>query len=89
MALILKKFKENLGNELPDDLSIIILIENINIDIILCDIDSIINYGSTFDEYLKKAKFNNDDINKIKIWFKGCLSEEEIYLEGYEPLCEG
>ena len=32
LAQILKRFKENLGNELPDDLLIIILIENINID---------------------------------------------------------
>ena len=87
MAQILKKFKENLGNVLPDDLLIIILIEDVKMKLILCDLDSIINYGPSFDEYLKREKFNKDDMNKIKFWFKGCLAEED-FLEMYEPLCE-
>ena len=87
MAQILKKFKENLGNVLPDDLLIIIIIENADMELILCDLDSIINYGPSFDEYLKRGKFNREDINKIKIWFKGCLAEKD-FLEMYEPLCD-
>ena len=87
MVQILKKFKENLGNKFPDDLLIVFLMENVNMDLVLCDLDSIINYGDNFDEYLKKEKFSKEEIYKIKFWYKGCLAEED-FIENYEPLCD-
>ena len=87
MAQILKKFKDNLGNKFPDDLLIILLIENVKIDLVLCDLDSIINYGTNFDKYLQKERFKKEEIYQIKFWFKGCLAEED-YIMNYEPLCD-
>jgi len=40
-----------------------------------------------FSYNLKDEGFLKDEIDKIKFWFKGCLSEER-YLEQYEPLCD-
>ena len=87
LSKILVKLKENLGDELPDDFMIVLIIENIDINLVLCDDDSILNYNKVFSYNLKDEGFLKDEIDKIKFWFKGCLSEER-YLEQYEPLCD-
>ena len=87
MAQIFSKFKKNLGNLLPDDFLVVLLMENVDMNLVLCDTDSIINYGYTFDNYLKEEGFNKEDLNKIKYWFKGCLADED-YLGDFLPLCD-
>ena len=88
MAQILKKFKANLGNKLPDDLLIILVIENAEIKLVLCNEDSIINYGDVFTDYLIEEDFSYDEIDKIKLWFNGCLRDDEYDLSYSEPLCD-
>ena len=90
MAQILKKFKANLGNKLPDDLLIIMVLEGVEgiaMELALCNKDSIINYGNVFTDHLIDAGFSYNEIDKIKLWFKGCLKDDEDELSNSEPLC--
>ena len=82
-AEILYKLKSNLGGIFPDDLLIVIILENINMDLAMCDKGSQLNFGKPFTQLLQGKGFTNDDIYKIKIWLKGFIDGEEKF-----PICD-
>ena len=73
---ILSKLKNNLGGVFPDDFFAVIILENIRMEIIMCDDESGLNFGYPFIDLLEDAGFEDNDIYKIKIWIKGWMEGE-------------
>ena len=87
MAKILGYTKEYLGNKLPSDFLIILIIEGLSVDIAMCDEgETILDFGNYFIKFLKNEGFKDYEILQIKFWFKGCLAYDE-FLENYTPSC--
>ena len=82
LTAILSKLKSNLGGKFPDDFFAVIIIENIEMSIVMCEEDSGLNYGKHFTNLLREAGFVDDEIYKIKIWLKGWMKGEENF-----PIC--
>ena len=80
---ILSKLKANLGGVFPDDFFIVIILENIDMDIVMCDEESGLNFGTYFTQLLNEAGFVEDEIYKIKIWLKGWMEGESNF-----PICD-
>ena len=82
---IFLKLKDNIGGSLPDDFIAILIPENIDIEEKLCnDEENNFNYGIPFTNKLSNDGFSEDDILKIKFFFKGFLFEDIKFL----PLCD-
>mmetsp|Transcript_109946 Transcript_109946/g.319976 ORF Transcript_109946/g.319976 Transcript_109946/m.319976 type:complete len:354 (-) Transcript_109946:708-1769(-) len=75
---IFTKLRRNMGGSLPDDfvawLEVLLGGEK---DLLMCDPDSGYNYGSYLEDGLAAAGFDQDDINKIKIWNSGYPKEPD------------
>ena len=82
---IFLKLKVNLGGEFPNDFFAILIPENIDIDMSIC-MDDDFNIGKPFTQKLKTAGFSDNDIKKIKLWFKGFHFYEETPLK-FLPIC--
>ena len=86
-ARIFKYVKEYLGNRLPIDFFAIIMLENADPEMIICDGEGTLDFGVTFTNLLKDEGFKDSEILQIKFWFKGCLASEDE-LGKYEPSCD-
>ena len=64
------------------------ILEGETMKLVLCKEESIINYGDVFTDHLIDAGFSYNEIEKIKLWFKGCLKDDEDELSNSEPLCD-
>lgn len=87
LAKILRYTKEYLGNKLPLDFLVILIIESLKPEIAMCNEDqSMLDFSGYFVDLLKKEGFKDSEILQIKYWFKGCLAYED-YLPNYAPTC--
>ena len=86
-AKIFRYTKEYLGNKLPLDFLAIILVENADMDTVLCSEDeNLIHFGAPFTALLKSEGFKDSEIQQIKLWFKGNLAYED-YMSKYDASC--
>ena len=87
-AKIFKQVKEYLGGKLPVDFMAIIILENAQIDTILCNEEGILDFGTVFTQILIDEGFKDSEILQIKLWFKGILTENELkYMLDYDVSC--
>ena len=87
LAKILGYTKEYLGNKLPSDFFIILIIEGLSVDIAMCDEgETILDFGNYFINLLKNESFKDNEILQIKFWFKGCLAYDD-FIGSYAPSC--
>ena len=82
-AAIFKILKQNLGGSLPEDLILVIILENIKMRMAMCNENSGLNFGVPFVAILEDEGFTEDEIKKIKIWFKGFAEGENNF-----PICD-
>ena len=86
-AKIFSYTKEFLGGNFPEDIFFIIIIENIDMEIVFCTGEGLLDFGVSFTKQLKEERFTDSDINQIKFWFKGNLAYSK-FIKKYLPLCD-
>ena len=85
IAKIFKKVKENFGGSLPEDFLGVIQIQfGGQLDLVMCNDNSILSYGKPFTEKLIELGFTSQEINQIKIWNTDFLNGESPYCENDE-----
>ena len=87
-AKILSQVKYYLGNKLPLDFMVIIILENLDPGTLFCNEEGTLDFGTTFTQQLKGEGFRESEILQIKIWSKGILTEDPTkYIGDYDIAC--
>jgi alpha-amylase len=78
LVAIFSKLKRNLGGKLPDDfITWWEILLGGEAQMLMCNKDSGYNYGAYIADALLAAGFDQDDVNKIKIWNSGYPKEPD------------
>ena len=89
-AKIFRYTKEYLGGQLPKDFFVVIAIENADMKTVLCSTNdeekTILDFGTSFEDFLRKEGFKDKEISQIKLWFKGNLAYKD-YLDDFDAAC--